>query len=269
MIAFVGSVFSPYYHWRGRLDPEDHCAINVALYGRPSRWAMRERGRGEVERGRDAIRIGESGLVWDGAGLDIDIDERGAPLPRPLRGHIRLDAEALNGRAFALHGKHLWRPIVPFGRVRAEFSEPEIKWTGSGYFDMNRGDEPLEAAFRRWTWSRAHIGDETRVLYDAERRLEGPLSLSLGFGADGAVREREAPPRVDLARSRWGVARQTRSEGPARIVQSYEDTPFYARDRVGHSLDGAAVQSMHESLDLDRYSRAIVKAMLPFRMPRW
>ena len=34
IIAFVGSVFSPYYAWRGRRDPLDHCAINVALYGR-------------------------------------------------------------------------------------------------------------------------------------------------------------------------------------------------------------------------------------------
>ena len=33
IIAFVGSVFSPYYHWSGRAEPENHVAINVALYG--------------------------------------------------------------------------------------------------------------------------------------------------------------------------------------------------------------------------------------------
>jgi carotenoid 1,2-hydratase len=46
VIAFVGSVFSPYYHWAGRRDPEDHVCINVALY-RPggNRWSMTERGR--------------------------------------------------------------------------------------------------------------------------------------------------------------------------------------------------------------------------------
>jgi hypothetical protein len=36
IIAFVGSVFSPYYAWahaRGPALADDHCAINVALYG--------------------------------------------------------------------------------------------------------------------------------------------------------------------------------------------------------------------------------------------
>ena len=41
IIAFIGSVFSPYYAWSGRTDPYNHCAINLALYGpRSSRWAM-------------------------------------------------------------------------------------------------------------------------------------------------------------------------------------------------------------------------------------
>jgi hypothetical protein len=38
VIAFVGSVFSPYYHWAGRRDPDDHVCINVALY-RPAATA--------------------------------------------------------------------------------------------------------------------------------------------------------------------------------------------------------------------------------------
>ena len=36
IIAFIGSVFSPYYAWarrRGPADPLNHCALNVALYG--------------------------------------------------------------------------------------------------------------------------------------------------------------------------------------------------------------------------------------------
>ena len=33
IIAFIGSVFSPYYAWSGRRDPLNHCAVNVALYG--------------------------------------------------------------------------------------------------------------------------------------------------------------------------------------------------------------------------------------------
>ena len=51
IIAFVGSVFSPYYHWSGRAEPENHVAINVALYGeRGHRWSMTERGRGALDR---------------------------------------------------------------------------------------------------------------------------------------------------------------------------------------------------------------------------
>ena len=41
IIAFIGSVFSPYYAWarqRGRGDPENHVAVNVALYGTPGKW---------------------------------------------------------------------------------------------------------------------------------------------------------------------------------------------------------------------------------------
>jgi carotenoid 1,2-hydratase len=56
VIAFVGSVFSPYYHWAGRRDPDDHVCINVALY-RPggNRWSMTERGRGSMSRDADLV----------------------------------------------------------------------------------------------------------------------------------------------------------------------------------------------------------------------
>ena len=54
VIAFVGSVFSPYYaaaRRAGRGDPDHHCAINVALYGEgPHRWAHTERGRDALHR---------------------------------------------------------------------------------------------------------------------------------------------------------------------------------------------------------------------------
>ena len=33
VIAFIGSVFSPWYRWSGRRDPANHCCINVATYG--------------------------------------------------------------------------------------------------------------------------------------------------------------------------------------------------------------------------------------------
>ena len=85
IIAFVGSVFSPYYAWAGRREPENHCAINVALYGeRMGRWSMTERGRSALERDATNFRVGPSALSWDGAGLTISLDEIAVPFPSPF-----------------------------------------------------------------------------------------------------------------------------------------------------------------------------------------
>ncbi|HTW27289.1 MAG TPA: carotenoid 1,2-hydratase, partial [Acetobacteraceae bacterium] len=46
VIAFIGSVFSPYYAWarrRGAADPHAYCAVNVLLHGPARRWTMTER----------------------------------------------------------------------------------------------------------------------------------------------------------------------------------------------------------------------------------
>ena len=54
VIAFIGSVFSPYYAYArgsGLVDPANHVALNVALYGPDRRrWSMTERGRNALER---------------------------------------------------------------------------------------------------------------------------------------------------------------------------------------------------------------------------
>ena len=90
MIAFVGSVFSPYYRRTGRTAPEDHCSINVALYGgRKGRWAMTERGQRSLDRSETTLSLGPSALEWNGTSLVATIDERTTPFPRPLRGTIR------------------------------------------------------------------------------------------------------------------------------------------------------------------------------------
>jgi carotenoid 1,2-hydratase len=271
IIAFVGSVFSPYYAWRGRRDPEDHCAINVALYGETKRWAMTERGRTALSRSFDTFALGRSHISSHGGGLDIRIDETCAPWPHRLKGRVRLDSAAFNPRTFELEraGRHLWRPIAPLARVSVEWETPRLSWSGPGYFDTNRGDEPLEAAFRSWTWSRARMKHGACVFYEAERRRDAPLSLSLGFADSGEIREVEAPARARLPRSLWRIARGTRSEGAARLLESLEDAPFYARARIAHQLAGEDAISIHETLDLDRFASPIVKAMLPFRMPRW
>ncbi len=231
---------------------------------------MTERGRHALHRSPDAFGLGRSRLSWDGAALDIAIDERCAPWPRRLQGRVRLECDNLNPTVFELEreGRHLWRPIAPVARVSVEMKAPALTWRGFGYFDANRGDEPLESAFRSWNWSRAHLKDGARVFYEAERRREAPLALSLAFTADGTAHEIEAPPRVELPASRWRLARATRSQAPARLLAPLEDAPFYARARIAHQLAGEDAVSVHEALDLDRFASPVVKAMLPFRMPR-
>jgi carotenoid 1,2-hydratase len=272
VIAFIGSVFSPYYAWAGRKDPLDHCAVNVALYGpRGARWAMTERRREAVTRSRDELIIGRSALNWDGDDLTIAVDEVCAPFPRRVRGLIRVRPSALNVESYRLEdqGGHVWRPIAPLARVAVDLDAPDLSWRGSGYLDMNAGDESLEAGFSRWTWSRSLSAEGAMILYDVERRRSGPLSLALRFDERGAPRPFAPPPEVRLPSTRWRLARSTRSEdGEAGVEHDFEDTPFYSRSLVSTRLEGDAVVCVHESLSLDRFAHPLVRCMLPFRMPR-
>ena len=63
--------------------------------------------------------------------------------------------------------------MAPSSRVEVAFEQPDLRWRGSGYFDTNDGDEPLEAAFSRWTWCRAELPDGAAILYDVHHRQGG------------------------------------------------------------------------------------------------
>lgn len=274
IIAFIGSVFSPYYALArslGRADPLNHCALNVALYGARKRWALTERKRADLVRDDTALAVGPSKLDWDGTSLNIEIDEVTVPFPTRIRGAVRVWPTATVERAFPLdaQGRHHWQPIAPCARIEVDMQAPVLRWCGAGYLDCNFGDEPLEAAFTRWDWSRAPVEGGTAVLYDIERRNNSALGLALRLGADGSVDNFETPPRSDLPRTFWKVERQARSEGMPVVIRTLEDTPFYARSLVGLRLIGERTVGVHESLSLDRVMHPIVRAMLPFRMPRW
>lgn len=276
LIAFVGSVFSPYYAWArrgGPSDPENHCAINVALYGEGAgRWTMTERGRAALHRTADTLTIGPSALHWDGTALTVRIDEISAPLPRRVRGTVKLYPAAQPCRSFVLdpQGRHRWTPLAPLARVEVEMDSPGLRWSGPGYLDMNAGDAPLDRDFVRWDWSCARTRDGAAVLYDITPRGDGAHCLGLRFGQDGSVTSFDAPPRVALPRSGiWRVPRAIRAEeGMAHVRRTFEDTPFYVRSEIASVLGGEGVLAMHESLSLDRFRTPIVQAMLPFRMPR-
>jgi carotenoid 1,2-hydratase len=277
LIAFVGSVFSPYYAWARRRDagdPENFCALNVALYGEHGKhWTLTERGRGAVQRSPTRFSVGPSSLTWEGGVLTIAVDETTVPLPSRVRGRVRVTPVVRVGEVFTLdaHGRHRWRPIAPRARVEVEFTQPRVRWQGDAYLDSNAGDRPLETDFASWDWSRASLPDGgTAVLYDVVPRTSEAMSLALRIAASGAVERFAAPPRATLPGTLWRVARGTRAEAPhgARVQRTLEDTPFYARSVVTSQLLGTPVTAMHESLSLDRFRSPWVQLLLPFRMPR-
>lgn len=277
LIAFIGSVFSPYYalaRWRGRGDPLDHCALNVAVYGeRRKRWALTERGRHALKRDGSSLTIGPSSLAWDGTTLTVRIDEVTAPLPTRIRGVVRLRPAALCRRTFHLdaHGGHRWSPMAACSTIEVELEQPAVQWTGPAYLDMNAGDGPLDAAFSHWDWSRATRPEGTDVLYDIVRKDGRRLALAARFDPSGGAQDLIPPEEVHLPSTLWGVARKTRADLGHRpaVLRTFEDAPFYARSLVASHLMGSPVTAIHESLSLDRFRTPWVKAMLPFRMPRY
>jgi carotenoid 1,2-hydratase len=272
-------VFSPYYAWarrRGAADPEHHCALNVAIYARNGkRWAMTERGRGQLTRTDCTLAIGPSALTWDGTALTIRIDEIAVPFPRRVRGTIRaLPAFRSTERVPLDAGaRHHWMPIAPSTRVEVALQEPAYRWSGEGYLDANAGSEPLEDAFSHWTWSRARVRDQTAVLYDVTERGGATRSFAFEAGSStGLVTLATPAPIVDLPRTLWGLPRATRGDeatkSSPRILRTLEDAPFYARSSLALQWRGEPAVAMHETLSLDRFRAPWVQMMLPFRMPR-
>jgi carotenoid 1,2-hydratase len=275
MIAFIGSVFSPYYAWSNWANPLEHCAINVALYrldGRGGHWAMTERGAKALTRTATHFQLGPSSLRWEEGSLIADIDEITMPLPSRLKGNIRLTPQVRTSAQVFLdtNKRHVWRPIAPRARVELNFTSPNLGWSGDGYFDSNSGNEPLERAFSHWHWGRAHRADDLKLFYDVSRRDNTTASVALTVDHDGKVRQTDPLATQTLPATFWKINRTGWSDAGQKVLvhKTLEDTPFYARSFLATHIDGQLTPMMHESLDLDRLKNPIVRAMLPFRMPR-
>ena len=234
---------------------------------------MTERGRGWMQRDAREFRVGPSRLRWTGDALEIDVDEIAVPLPRRVRGRIRVRPQGLCSFVTALDaaGRHRWGPIAPCSRIEVEFDQPGLRWQGHAYLDSNEGDEPIHRPFKAWDWARATLADgSTAVIYDLQPQ-EGPgRVIAERFAPDGSATAFDAPPRHELPRTSWHLQRAMRSEAqaPAQLMQSLEDTPFYARATVSATLQGEATTAIHETLDLPRVMSWPVRLMLPWRMPR-
>ncbi len=291
LIAFIGSVFSPYYAWARRRHgdagaaADAHCALNLSLYRRAPgatgfsrHWAMTERGARDLHPTASRLQIGPSQLNWrDDGALQIDIDEWTAPWPRRLRGQVVLQPVALPAQAFALdaHDRHQWQPISPGARVTVDFEAPRRRWSGHAYLDANHGSRPLSRDFQSWQWQRNREPDgSTRVLYEVQTRGGAPQSLSLAIDAEGQINVLPLKRPQPLPDTAWRLARHSRGDQAPQLLATLESGPFYCRSllldrdsgaQTGTGLDAVAV---HESLSLDRFDQAWVQALLPFRMPR-
>lgn len=270
----MGSVFSPYYAMarrRGRADPENFCALNVALYGAGGhRWSMTERGRRFMSRDETRFAIGPSAMRWEDGSLVIDIDEVTVPLPSRLRGRVRLTPSAICAHEARLDpgGLHVWRPVAPFSTIEAAFESPRLSWTGIGYHDSNWGEAPLEDSFDSWVWSRAAMKDGAAIIYDTVLKGGATAAFALEIAGDGSVRETAVPARRGMSTTFWRMRRHMRAEEDFRVVSLLEDSPFYARTLLRLRTEEGEADAFHESLSLARFRNPVVQAMLPFRMPR-
>jgi carotenoid 1,2-hydratase len=234
---------------------------------------MTERPHAGIRGFAHSLTIGRSTMSWDGEAFKIELDEVTAPFPSRIRGVVKVHPASLSNEKIALDrdGRHHWSPIAPSSHVEVDLRQPGLQWSGPGYLDSNIGAAPLEDAFEGWSWSRAKVNGETAVLYDVLPREGEGLSLAMRFDSKGRAEAFEPPPRRDLPATRWRIRRQTRADDghTPQVRRTFEDAPFYARSLLSTRLLGAPAVAMHESLSLDRFKSNIVKAMLPFRMPRW
>lgn len=232
---------------------------------------MTERGRDALSRSGSALAISGSSLSFEADHLLLSIDEIGVPIPRRIRGEIRLYPLCIGHESYRIDpsGRHLWRPIAPSARVEVEMTAPSLRWYGHGYFDHNRGDAPLEDDFSDWTWTRLSMPKGSAIFYDTASRDGGSTALALRFDDNGEGYPFQPPPMLDMPTTKWRIQRKVRSENATgTAMRTLEDTPFYARSAVTTLLNGTSVSGIHESLSLDRFRLPVVQWMLPFRMPR-
>ena len=242
---------------------------------------MTERGRRHVDRGPAHFAVGPIALRWQDDALEITLDEVANPLPRRVRGTVRVQPAGLCRYVAALDdgGRHRWGPIAPCARVEVALDPPALRWSGHAYLDSNEGDEPITEPFTTWDWMRAPMSDgSTAVVYDV-RQIGGRPDRVIGarFHPDGSTQALALPPRHTLPRTGWGIHRTVRTERtestpaegmPPTVLRTLEDAPFYARSLVRTRLDGEEVEAMHETLSATRFGAPWVQVLLPWRMPR-
>jgi carotenoid 1,2-hydratase len=248
--------------------------LNVAIYSPgKNRWTMTERSARSSHRSTNEFVIGPSSLRWEKDCLTIEIKERAVPFGQAVRGTVRVYPEQLFNFSTALddQGRHRWGPLAPRARVQVDLSKPDLHWQGNGYLDSNEGDGPIAPDFHEWDWSRAELSNKrTAVIYDVRQKNGLEKLHALLFHPDGRIEPFNPPPRQNLPQTAWRIQRQMRNadQPSLKLIQTLEDTPFYARSILSSELLGESVISFHETLNVPRFASPIVQWMLAWRMPR-
>ena len=248
--------------------PEQHCAINIAMYQRRGgRWVLSET-RADASRSGRQMRVGRNEVAWINGQLVLRICDRSAPFGAHMRGTICLTPKgpAFEPQALHAHRPHWWWPVAPCARIEVRMQAPHGQWQGRAYHDVNWGHEPLSQGFAGWSWQRLWHQEGTLVQYITQPRDAEPQHLSHLYRFDGS--QQRMPPLAPhaLPPTRWGLQRRT--AGQAHEVRRMEDTPFYSRSQIEVSLGHERLRGMHEQLDLDRFDAPWVQFLLPFRMRR-
>lgn len=276
VIAFIGSVFSPWYKWSGRREPQNNVCINVATYGPGGRFTMTDRGRSALRQTEHSFTVGPSSLMWDPIEktLTIHVDEISSPpIISRVRGKIILRPRSITNVELPLtsSGSHVWRPFAPNADIEVDLEAKGWQWSGHGYFDANFGTRALEQDFNYWTWGRFPVQSGTQCFYDLELRDGTKTMHAIDFDLHGAAVETpSAPPLRRFKNSLWAVKRETRCDENAtpRQVQNLLDAPFYNRAVVQTQLNSEKSIGVFEALDLHRFRNKIITAMLAVRVPR-
>ncbi|WP_338551161.1 carotenoid 1,2-hydratase [Roseovarius phycicola] len=273
IIAFIGSVFSPWYAWSGRRNPENHVCINVATYGPGGRFTMTDRGQSALRQTEDSFTVGPSSLHWRNGQLTIEIDEISSPpLVSRVRGRVTVTPSALSQVELPLteDGAHIWRPFAPTAKIEVDLDRDGWQWDGHGYFDANFGTRALEQDFTYWTWGRFPTGDGSTCFYDATRLDGSELGMGIRFDGEGHAEVVTPPPKTRMKRSLWALYRETRADPghqPTQVMPML-DAPFYNRAAVRTVIEGEDTVGVHEALDLKRFRSPLLKPILALRVPR-
>ena len=195
------------------------------------------------------------------------------PVPRKLRGRVSVKYPYRNTKEYQLDhkGQHFWCPICPHADVNVRFDDPALSWRGKGYLDMNHGLQPIQKGFDYWDWSRIQFSDHNTHIRYVTDPVSGPQrALNLIIDPDGGMQAGQDTKNIFLPSTKiWQIKRRSGEidRQTPRITQTMEDTPFYSRSIIAvDSVENGL--GTHESLSCKRLRSPVVKAMLPFRMPR-